>query len=137
MSLNVGRRGGCVAEINVTPMADVMIVLLIIFMVATPILTSETLRLPSASHARDGDPAKALVLRLDERGALSIDNQPIGPFAPALPEVALRIGADPLRPVWIKAHRDVPYEWVAAVADTCRRAGVETLLLATDRPEMM
>jgi biopolymer transport protein ExbD len=125
------------AEINVTPMADVMIVLLIIFMVTTPLITSETLPLPPASHAREDDAAKALVLRLDEHGVLTIEDQKIGPYEPALAEVTLRTSADPARPVWIKAHREVPYDWVTAVAEACRHGGGETLMLATDRPAVM
>jgi biopolymer transport protein ExbD len=51
MALSVGRaRGGAIAEINVTPMADVMIVLLIIFMVATPVIVAAPVALPAAAH---------------------------------------------------------------------------------------
>jgi biopolymer transport protein ExbD len=136
MAMNVGRRGSCVAEINVTPMADVMIVLLIIFMVTTPVIVSETLPLPPAAHAQENDPDKALVLRLDGRGTLTIGEQEVGAYEPALRQVAEVTHADPQRAVWIKADRSVPYTWVAALADTCRRAGVESVTLATDRPEV-
>ena len=50
MTVGAGRKGA-IAEINVTPMADVMIVLLIIFMVATPIIAGSPVRLPDAAHA--------------------------------------------------------------------------------------
>ena len=51
MALSVGRpRGGAIAEINVTPMADVMIVLLIIFMVTAPIIAGPPVPLPAAVH---------------------------------------------------------------------------------------
>jgi biopolymer transport protein ExbD len=52
MSL-AGNNRRVVADINVTPMADIMIVLLIIFMVATPVLVRAPVRLPSAAHARE------------------------------------------------------------------------------------
>ncbi len=52
MAMSVGLpRNGAIAEINVTPMADVMIVLLIIFMVATPVIVGAPVRLPGAEHA--------------------------------------------------------------------------------------
>ena len=52
MAMSVGRpRTGAIAEINVTPMADVMIVLLIIFMVATPVIVGAPVRLPGAEHS--------------------------------------------------------------------------------------
>ena len=54
MSMNVApTRGGVRADINVTPMADIMIVLLIIFMVAIPALVKAPVTLPLATHAKD------------------------------------------------------------------------------------
>ena len=64
MALSVGRpRGGAIAEINVTPMADVMIVLLIIFMVTAPIIAGAPVRLPAAVHPSEhkGDTLKVTV----------------------------------------------------------------------------
>jgi biopolymer transport protein TolR len=136
MAMNVGARGrGAIAEINVTPMADVMIVLLIIFMVVTPIAL-QPVSLPPAAHAREGQDQKPLVLTIATDGTLSIDERRVGPYEPALREVTVLVDADPLRPITIKADRGVTYAPVGAVLDACRRGGAENVRLATDRPEV-
>ena len=81
MSMSVGaRRGGVVAEINVTPMADVMIVLLIIFMVATPLIVTSPVALPRAREAveRKGDDVKVVV---KAHGEISIGSATFGDAA--------------------------------------------------------
>jgi biopolymer transport protein ExbD len=136
MAMNVGNRdGGTIASINVTPMADVMIVLLIIFMVTVPLISQGKVHLPPAAHAKEGDKKdSAFVLEIDARGQLSIEGTVVGDVTAALREVAERVGADPVRPVQIKADRDVSYRTVATVLDACRGAGAEVLSLATERP---
>src|SRR5512147_2380142 len=79
MAMTVGPgRKGAIADINVTPMADVMIVLLIIFMVATPIIAGSAVRLPdarhAATHAREG--RAFIVVRAD--GSTLLDGAPVG-----------------------------------------------------------
>jgi biopolymer transport protein TolR len=137
MAMDVGNRNGStIASINVTPMADVMIVLLIIFMVTIPIIDQGRAQLPPAAHAKELEEA-AFVLEIDAQGQLAIEGTWVGEVASALREVALRVGADPVRPIEIKADRDVPYRTVASVVDACRGAGAETLLLATQKlPEV-
>src|SRR3990172_3479266 len=65
MAINVrGSRKGAIADINVTPMADVMIVLLIIFMVMTPLLASSPVPLPPAAHSKErGGEALTVVVK--------------------------------------------------------------------------
>jgi len=130
-----GSKGGAIAEINVTPMADVMIVLLIIFMVTVPILTRDAVVLPDAAHGEKDKDAKTLVIVLDAQGVLEVDKQKLGPFAPALAHVTELTEAGE-RPVWIKADRTVPYAWVSEVLDACRRGGAEEVHLATDLPKV-
>lgn len=84
MALSVpGRSGGPVAAINVTPMADVMIVLLVIFMVAIPALDRDTgLRLPPATQARSQRPeVNALTLALRADGSVWLNGLPAPPPA--------------------------------------------------------
>jgi biopolymer transport protein ExbD len=131
MGMDVGRRKGAIAAINVTPMADVMIVLLIIFMVTLPVITSERVHLPEAAQAREQKDDKSLVLELDEGGGLAVDHHPALPRAAALGEVKELAGADPLRPIVIKADRAISYTIVSEVLDACREAGAETVSLAT------
>src|SRR5207245_2074428 len=129
------RRGGTIAAINVTPMADVMIVLLIIFMVMTPIVIQEKLKLPQATNATE-DEKGALVLSLDGRGQLAIDDQPVGPFEAALGQVQELTNNDPERPVRIKADRWLPYTSVSRLIEACRGAVARGVTLATEKPEV-
>ena len=103
MAMSVGGpRKGAIAEINVTPMADVMIVLLIIFMVATPIIASAPVRLPLAASAREtGEERIEIVVRSD--GSLAIGGEPLaaqalGELLAAGPPVARRQRAGAGRP---------------------------------------
>jgi biopolymer transport protein TolR len=137
MAMNVGgRRGGTIAAINVTPMADVMIVLLIIFMVATPLVIAEKVKLPPAANSRSANDEKPLVLELDSGGRLAIDGNDVGPFEPALAQVADVTASDPDRPVRLKADRKVPYRWVSRVMAACKGAAGQGVSLATGKPEV-
>jgi biopolymer transport protein TolR len=78
------------AEINITPMVDVMLVLLIIFMVAAPLMVAGVpLELPNTSAARVSQSKKAMVVSLDGTGALFIREEPVsgGNLVPRLREL--------------------------------------------------
>jgi biopolymer transport protein ExbD len=135
MAMNVGaRRGGVMAEINVTPMADVMIVLLIIFMVATPLIVASPVALPQAAQAleRKGDDLKIVV---KARGEILVGEAAFGDAAALGAFVRERIAAAGERRsvVLIQADRDVSYREVAGVIEACRAAGAEQVGLATER----
>jgi biopolymer transport protein ExbD len=135
MAMNVGaRRGGVVAEINVTPMADVMIVLLIIFMVATPLLINSPVPLPRAREAADrkGDDVKIVV---KAHGEISVGNATFGDAATLgvyMREQVVTAG-DRRSVVLIQADREVSYHDVARVIEACRAAGAEEVGLAAER----
>ena len=80
MAMNVAKREGAIAEINVTPMADIMIVLLIIFMVITPMLQKGVdVKLPQAANTKDRkDDAKTIVVAVKKNTDtyLQIGNNP-------------------------------------------------------------
>ncbi len=125
-----GRRAGPLAEINVTPMADIMIVLLIIFMVTTPFLNGPQVPLPMARHAdhRDTDELKLVV---GPGGAVQIGDTTFTETAALLRFLDQRAGPAGLAPVLVQGHRDVAYADVSRVLDVCRRAGAAEVRLAT------
>jgi biopolymer transport protein ExbD len=136
MAMNVGhKRAGAIAEINVTPMADVMIVLLIIFMVVTPIIDKIDGKLPAATFGREaaGDPP--LVVALDRMQVLKLNGKEVrGPEElRAAVQEELAKGSERAKTVTLKAHEGLDYALVAGVIDACRQAGAADVEFVTDR----
>jgi biopolymer transport protein ExbD len=130
MAMSVDRaRSGAIAEINVTPMADVMIVLLIIFMVATPLIAKAPVRLPAATHALEHR-GERLELLVRSDGRVLLAGEPI-PLELLAERLALKAGAE--RTVLVQADREASYLDVSRVLSACRTAGVTQIALATDR----
>jgi len=131
MAMSVGRpRKGSIAEINVTPMADVMIVLLIIFMVATPILATARVKLPQAVHPVEHKGERVEVL-LRGDGAVLVDGAAVPP--PSVGEWVAAIPPAKRATVLVQADGRVPYADVARVLASCRKAGVAEVALAAQR----
>ena len=126
------------AEINVTPMVDVMLVLLIIFMVVTATLPF-TATLPAASAAAPA-PEDRVTLGIDREGRFWIQDVPEpGPIAPAaLPaRLAQAYAARPDAEdhvLYLKADEGVPYATVWAAMDAARRLGVVRVAAITEAP---
>ncbi len=143
MSMQVGgKKGGPMADINVTPMADIMIVLLIIFMVITPMLQKGVdVRLPQASNTKDRrDDAKTIVVAIKKNADtfLQVGNNPTKKLdrqEDLLPQVRERLQDLPegARMVYLKADEGLPYAEVMKVMDLCREAGVEEVALISER----
>jgi biopolymer transport protein TolR len=135
MAMSVGaRKSGAIAEINVTPMADVMIVLLIIFMVMTPIITSARVPLPKAANTeeRRSEGVKIVVLGT---GEISVGEQRLADPASLRESVREQLAATGRgeAEVIVQADRDLSYAEVSRVLEACRQAGAESVGLAADR----
>ena len=137
MSMNVGgSKGGVMADINVTPMADIMIVLLIIFMVITPMLQKGVdVKLPTAGNTKERNDQKTIevAVRKDLSTFLKgirMDKQQ--DLVQKLKE-ALEERADTQKLVYLKADNELPYEEVMKVMDLCREAGVEEVALIAEQ----
>src|SRR5437762_6245472 len=97
------------AEINVTPMVDVMLVLLIIFMVTAPLLTvGVPLDLPKTTAAELMQPKKPVVLSLDRAGDTFIGNEPVA-AADLKDRLAQLAAEDPERIVYVRGDRAISY----------------------------
>ncbi|QLE85192.1 MULTISPECIES: protein TolR [Shewanella] len=131
-----------VAEINVVPYIDVMLVLLIIFMVTAPIVTQGVkVDLPQGeAEALPADSKPPVVASIDAEGDYYLD---VGSSSARetldLEEIAIRVGAiiqlEPERPVVVKADRAIAYERVIQLMVTLQGAGVPSVGLMTDSPE--
>jgi len=127
------RRRRSMSEINMVPFIDVMLVLLIIFMVSAPLITTGVVDLPSVGKARQrAQHVVEVVVGTDERLKIRVDQGDakvvgLGQLAARVTE--LQAGnAD--TPVVISADRNVKYEQVVKVMDALQRAGVQRVGLA-------
>jgi biopolymer transport protein TolR len=119
---------GPMAEINVTPLVDVVLVLLIIFMVTAPFLQGG-LEVDLPKVATKGlDVREGLIVSVRRGGAIAVGERvvPSGQF-----EDALQRARASERPVYLKADQSVPYGDIVALIARLRRAGVVSLGLVT------
>jgi len=133
MARGGGRRRRSMSEINMVPFIDVMLVLLIIFMVGAPLITTGVVDLPSVGKAKQRPQSVIeIVVGTDERLKLKVDKGE--PASVALAQLATRVkdaqngSADV--PVVISADRQVRYESVVKVMDILQRAGVQRVGLS-------
>ena len=121
------KRSPNIASINMTPMIDVLLVLLAIFMIAQPVLLKTIdVQIPREKRGEATASAPPIVLEIDADGNYSINKRPIA--ADNL-EITLRqvYMNRPDKVLFIKADGDVVYEQVVAAMDAARGAGVSVL----------
>ena len=124
------------ADLNVTPLVDVMLVLLIIFMVTAPLLTAGVpVNLPeSRAKALDQD-VKPVQIAIDEKGQIFVDDEAMTDAAlPArFAEIAAKLGPDGKpAPVFLRADQGLGYGKVMKVMGELNRAGLNRMSLLTN-----
>ena len=134
--MRTARASALHADINVTPLVDVCLVLLIIFMVVTPMLVPGVpVKLPIAHTGGEvGDANRQLPITVKENGTLYFDATVIRPEELA-DELQKRHAAHPDRPVVVRGDQRVKYGEVVAVLDACRKAGFNDVGLLTNSPQ--
>ncbi len=134
-SQRAARRRAPMAEINVTPMVDVMLVLLIIFMVTAPLLASGVpITLPDARAKPLDQDAKPIQLAIDAGGAIFLDDKPVS--AEALPDALTRAAArGSNRQVFLRADAALGYGRVMRVMGEVSRAGLTRVAMVTIPPD--
>jgi biopolymer transport protein TolR len=138
MSMNVGgNKGGAIADINVTPMADIMIVLLIIFMVITPMLQKGVdVKLPTAGNTKERkDEQKTITVAIKKDTTTYLGGTPMTNVAELVPQVKERLEDLPegQKIVYLKADQELAYSEVMKVMDLLREAGVEEIALIAEQ----
>ncbi|ATY33763.1 protein TolR [Sphingomonas psychrotolerans] len=130
-----GRRAP-MAEINVTPLVDVMLVLLIIFMVTAPLLTAGVpVNLPESRAKALDQEQKPVQLAIDDKGQIFVDDEPVDDagLAAMLEQVAARKGADGKPPqIFLRADQGLGYGKVMRVMGELNRAGLNRVSLLTN-----
>jgi biopolymer transport protein TolR len=127
-----------IADINVTPLVDVMLVLLIVFMVTAPLLKAGVpVDLPDSRAKALAEPASPVAIALTRGGELWLDDVPVAPGELAARLAALPMGADGKpRPVTLHADRALDYGRVVAVMGELSRAGFTSIALVTGVAEV-
>jgi biopolymer transport protein TolR len=131
-----GRRGvpryGAMADINMTPFIDVMLVLLIIFMVAAPLLTTGvTVDLPRASATALNVERKPIAVSLNEQGQLYVMDEPIAD-ADLVAKLQAASQSDVDQRIYLRASKAVPYGRVAEIMAAVTTAGYKKVALVTE-----
>ena len=121
------------AEINVTPLVDVMLVLLIIFMVTAPMLASGVpIDLPDSRAKALDQQQDQVTIAIDQTGTVFLDDSPVaqGRLADAVDGIGCRAGRDRL--VTLRADRSLDYGRVMSVMGELNRAGCNRVSLVTN-----
>ena len=134
--MELGRREigdrGTMSQINVTPLVDVMLVLLVIFMVTAPMMQQGMqVNLPKAEAKALPAPEESVVVTIERSGRLFINSAEI-------PACELRARLDGIfvnrskKEIFLKADRDVPYGEVVKTMAVIKRAGIERIGMVTE-----
>ena len=144
MSMAAGKKGGrrrrgvprygAMADINMTPFIDVMLVLLIIFMVAAPLLTNGvTVDLPKAAAGALNVDQKPVAISIDEKGQIYLMDQPVAD-ADVIDKIRALATDGPDTRIYLRASKTVPYGRVAELMGEVTTAGYKKVALVTEPP---
>ena len=122
------------SEINVTPLVDVMLVLLVIFILTAPLLASSIkLDLPKTDAAKPVDAPKFVTLVVDQAGQVFLNDKPVAieQLANSLAQTA---AVNPDTEVQLRADQTVPYGKVVEVMGVAQKAGLNRIGFIADNP---
>jgi len=132
MAIQGGFNRKVISEINVTPLVDVMLVLLIVFMVTAPMLKSGVdVKLPTAGMAPLDKGERAVTISIDRSGKIHLNQHSftLPEFRRRAPVVLSEIGG---RPVYLRGDSRISYGTIVAVMSVLKGAGVERIGLVTE-----
>ena len=122
------------SDINMTPLIDVMLVLLVIFMITAPLMTSSLkLDLPHRDAASPSDTPKFLAVAIDPGGALFLGEEQLAPeaFSARIADAARQT---PEIEVQLRADKRTPYGQVAELIGLVQKAGLNRIAFITEAP---
>jgi biopolymer transport protein ExbD len=128
---NSSQEDNMMSEINVTPLVDVMLVLLVVFIITAPLLAPQSLKinLPKTDSVQQNDKPQKVSLVVDAQGNIEIDNMHVSDQG--LAEMLRERAVDPLFQLQIEADSAVPYGRVAGLMALAQKAGVSKLSFIT------
>ena len=133
MSMDLGgAKGGVKSDINVTPLVDVMLVLLIIFMVTAPLLAKGVkVNLPQASAAMPINQKDPIVVTVGKEGKIALGADELSPEA-LIDGIKVMMGDDQSRVVHIRGDTEAVYGEVVAVMDKLATNGITHIAIMTN-----
>jgi len=128
---NGSQEGGMMSEINVTPLVDVMLVLLVVFIITAPLLSPQSLKinLPKTDSVAKDDKLQKVSLMIDATGGLVLDSVPLNDSA--LTDMLKARAGDPQFQLQIQSDEAVNYGRVAQIMAIAQKAGVNKLSFLT------
>jgi biopolymer transport protein ExbD len=128
---NSSQEDNMMSEINVTPLVDVMLVLLVVFIITAPLLAPQSLKinLPKTDSVQQNDKPQKVSLVVDAQGNIEMDNMHVSDQG--LAETLRSRAADPQFQLQIEADSAVPYGRVAQLMALAQKAGVSKLSFVT------
>lgn len=137
MGVNFNSQGtehGTMSEINVTPMVDIMLVLLVIFMVTAPLLTQGVeVNLPSTTASPLQSKLEPLIISVNQDGTTYIEKT-VQNMTQLIAKVTAIRQNNPEVPVFVRGDRRTPYGAVMMVMSQLQQAGVDRVGLVTEPP---
>ena len=122
------------SEINVTPLVDVMLVLVVIFIITAPLLASSIrLDLPRTDAAKPNDAPKFVTVVLDKNGQSFLNDQPMTPVQLA-DRLAQAARDNPETEIQLRADQTVPYGRVVEVMGAAQKAGLNRIGFVAEPP---
>jgi biopolymer transport protein TolR len=138
MAMDVGgAKGGVKSDINVTPLVDVMLVLLIIVMLVAPMLQNQVqVQMPEATNTGDKpDTSDQTVVHVDALSVLWVNGKQMPTQQAAVDRLIEVLGEKADHTVYLKGDKAAPYSAIMSMMDALRKAGIETVGLITERPK--
>jgi len=134
--MNLGGKGGVKSDINVTPLVDVMLVLLIIMMLIAPMLQQGVaVTLPEAGNTGEKpDTQDQTVVAVDSRGKFYVNALPVTP-EDLIPRVQRALEDKKEKIVYLKGDKDAKYAAIMDAMDAMRKAQIENIALITERKQ--
>jgi biopolymer transport protein ExbD len=139
MAMQIGTEGGdedeVVSAINTTPLVDVMLVLLIIFLITIPVVTHTVpVKLPSERNQPTQTKPENIIIAVDKDGQIYWANQIVPDLPTLLERLKVEAVKDPQPEVHIRGDQEARYQTVGQVVFICQRAGIAKIGFITEPP---
>ena len=127
---SLGRTSTSLSEINVTPLVDVMLVLLVIFMVTAPMLqTGIDVELPETKNVQEVNPEERIIISISREGLIYYGSEAIN--FETIPDHLKKDAQSPRDSIFLRADKDVKWNYIVSVIDAIRGAGFAEIRLVT------